>query len=163
MLFFQGEQIKIRVKKICDGFHATLYPCPHDAQDRAKTVEGVKVRLADLNTVLNQTFEQRDLIMRNIARNMVKWVIMVKKMKAIYHSLNMFDMDTTTKCMVGECWIPTVDIPKVQSTLDSASDSVHSEVKSFMQVISTNEQPPTFMRTNRFTKGFQNLIDSYGM
>jgi hypothetical protein len=24
----QGEQLKTRVKKICEGFRATLYPCP---------------------------------------------------------------------------------------------------------------------------------------
>lgn len=163
VLFFQGEQLKVRVKKICDGFHATLYPCPNDPNDRIKTLESVKVRLMDLTTVLNQTFEQRDLIMRNIARNMVRWRILVKKMKTIYHSLNMFNMDLTNKCMVGECWVPTNEIAKVQATLEEASAEANSEIKSFMQVISTTDQPPTFMRTNKFTKGFQNLIDSYGV
>ena len=28
VIFFQGEQLKTRVKKICEGFRATLYPCP---------------------------------------------------------------------------------------------------------------------------------------
>ena len=28
VIFFQGEQLKSRVKKICEGFRATLYPCP---------------------------------------------------------------------------------------------------------------------------------------
>lgn len=30
-------------------------------------------------------------------------------------------------------------------------------------MINTTEHPPTFNRTNRFTRGFQNLIDSYGV
>lgn len=32
-----------------------------------------------------------------------------------------------------------------------------------MNVINTNVVPPTYNRTNRFTQGFQNLIDSYGI
>ena len=28
IIFYQGDQLKVRVKKICEGFHATLYPCP---------------------------------------------------------------------------------------------------------------------------------------
>ena len=29
-----GEQLKSRVKKICEGFRATLYPCPDQAANR---------------------------------------------------------------------------------------------------------------------------------
>jgi hypothetical protein len=32
--FIIGEQLKTRVKKICEGFRATLYPCPDQATDR---------------------------------------------------------------------------------------------------------------------------------
>merc|ERR1719195_494879 len=50
--FFQGEQLKSRVKKICEGFRATLYPCPDQASDRREMTVGVMQRLEDLNTVL---------------------------------------------------------------------------------------------------------------
>lgn len=32
-----------------------------------------------------------------------------------------------------------------------------------MNLIHTDENPPTFNRTNKFTKGFQTLIDAYGV
>uniref|UniRef100_A0A336KL07 V-type proton ATPase subunit a n=1 Tax=Culicoides sonorensis TaxID=179676 RepID=A0A336KL07_CULSO len=163
VLFFQGEQLKSRVKKICLGYHATLYPVPHETKEWNEAYNGVKVRLADLEHVLNQTKDQRDIILHNIARNLIKWRIMVKKMKAIYHTLNYFNMDLTNKCMIGECWIATNDIPKVQDALIKVSSTSNSEVKSFLQTtLNTTETPPTFMRTNKFTRGFQNLIDSYG-
>jgi V-type H+-transporting ATPase subunit a len=38
-----------------------------------------------------------------------------------------------------------------------------SSIPSFLNVIETTEAPPTFNRTNKFTRGFQNLIDSYGV
>ena len=51
IIFFQGEQLKLRVKKICEGFRATMYPCPEAPADRREMAMGVKTRLDDLNTV----------------------------------------------------------------------------------------------------------------
>lgn len=42
-------------------------------------------------------------------------------------------------------------------------NAVGSSIPSFLNVIETTEDPPTFNRTNRFTNGFQNLIDAYGV
>lgn len=42
-------------------------------------------------------------------------------------------------------------------------NAVGSSIPSFLNVIETSEDPPTFNRTNKFTQGFQNLIDSYGI
>lgn len=49
--FFQGEQLKSRIKKVCAGFHATLYPCPSSKSERDEMVQGVRTRLEDLNLV----------------------------------------------------------------------------------------------------------------
>ena len=43
VIFFQGEQLKSRVKKICEGFRATLYPCPD--QVRKSVIQGRRVTL----------------------------------------------------------------------------------------------------------------------
>lgn len=42
---------------------------------------------------------------------------MVRKMKAIYHTLNLFNMDVTKKCLIGECWVPVHDVPFIRQTL----------------------------------------------
>lgn len=42
---------------------------------------------------------------------------MVRKMKAIYHTLNLFNMDVTKKCLIGECWVPLNDVPFIRQTL----------------------------------------------
>lgn len=55
IIFFQGDQLKTRVKKICEGFRATLYPCPEAPADRREMAMGVMTRIEDLNTVLGQT------------------------------------------------------------------------------------------------------------
>ena len=42
----------------------------------------------------------------------------VQKMKAIYHTLNLFNMDVTAKCLVGECWLPIADIDAIRFSLE---------------------------------------------
>uniref|UniRef100_A0A8D9EM26 V-type proton ATPase subunit a n=1 Tax=Cacopsylla melanoneura TaxID=428564 RepID=A0A8D9EM26_9HEMI len=161
--FFQGEQLKSRVKKVCSGFHASFYPCPSAHQERTDMVQGVKTRLEDLNMVLNQTRDHRQRVLVSVAKELHAWSVMVRKMKAIYHTLNSFNMDVTKKCLIGECWVPVRHLTFVRITLAEGSKAVGSSIPSFLNVIESSELPPTFNSTNRFTQGFQNLIDSYGI
>ncbi|XP_046682460.1 V-type proton ATPase 116 kDa subunit a1-like isoform X2 [Homalodisca vitripennis] len=161
--FFQGEQLKSRVKKVCSGFHASFYPCPSTYAERQDMVKGVKARLEDLSLVLNQTKDHRQRVLVSVAKELHNWSVMVRKMKAIYHTLNLFNMDVTKKCLIGECWVPVKDLATVRKALADGSSAVGSSIPSFLNVIETSEDPPTFNRTNRFTQGFQNLIDAYGI
>jgi V-type H+-transporting ATPase subunit a len=161
--FFQGEQLKSRIKKVCTGYHASLYPCPSAHDEREDMVKGVRTRLEDLNMVLNQTQDHRQRVLLSVAKELPLWLIMVRKMKAIYHTLNLFNMDVSQKCLIGECWVPVNDLPVVRKALQEGSEAVGSTIPSFLNLIQTNEVPPTFNRTNKFTRGFQNLIDAYGI
>ncbi|XP_073825960.1 vacuolar H[+] ATPase 100kD subunit 5 [Musca autumnalis] len=161
--FFQGEQLKQRIKKICSAFHAAVYPCPSAHQERVDMLKDVSTRLEDLKMVLNSTADHRNRVLVSAARNLPAWTISIKKMKAIYHTLNMFNMDVSNKCLIGEGWIPLNDFQTVSNALARGSKMVESTIPSFVNVIESNEQPPTFTRTNKFTNGFQNLIDSYGV
>ncbi|XP_076292008.1 V-type ATPase subunit a family protein Vha100-2 isoform X1 [Lasioglossum baleicum] len=161
--FFQGEQLKSRIKKVCSGFHASLYPCPHSPTERSEMLIGVRTRLSDLNMVLNETRDHRQRVLHNVAKELPNWTIMVKKMKAIYHTMNLFNMDVSKKCLIGECWVPIPDLNTVRNCLAEGSRIYGSTMPSFLNVIYTDESPPTFNRTNKFTRGFQNLIDAYGV
>lgn len=61
-------------------------------------------------------------------------------------------------CQAGECrgarirfWVL---FPQYQSG---------SSVECFVQRVPTSESPPTLIRTNKFTAGFQNIVDAYGV
>ncbi|XP_054725479.1 V-type proton ATPase 116 kDa subunit a1-like isoform X1 [Anastrepha obliqua] len=162
VVFYQGEQLNTRIKKVCSGFHASLYPCPNIHEEREDMLKGVQTRLNDLKVVLKQTEDQRNCILAGIAKHLPIWSIEITKMKAVYHTLNYFNMDVTGKCLIGECWVPTLDLELVQQTLAKSSAGV-SSMSSFLTVLETKKTPPTFYRTNKFTRGFQNLIDAYGM
>lgn len=51
IIFFQGDQLKTRVKKICEGFRSTLYPCPETPAERRQVSLEVMTRIEDLKTV----------------------------------------------------------------------------------------------------------------
>ncbi|XP_019361441.1 PREDICTED: V-type proton ATPase 116 kDa subunit a isoform X8 [Gavialis gangeticus] len=92
IIFFQGDQLKNRVKKICEGFRASLYPCPETPQERKEMASGVNTRIEDLQ---------------------------------MEHS--------------------------------------GSTVPSILNRMQTNQTPPTYNKTNKFTSGFQNIVDAYGI
>uniref|UniRef100_A0A0N7ZA30 V-type proton ATPase subunit a n=1 Tax=Scylla olivacea TaxID=85551 RepID=A0A0N7ZA30_SCYOL len=163
IIFFQGEQLKTKVKKICEGCRTTMYPCPESAQERKEMGQGVEGRLADLRTVLNQTTDHRHRVLAAAAKHLRTWFIKVKKMKAIYHTLNMLNLDVTNKCLIAECWIPTVDMGSIRAALRKGTERAGSSVEPIINQMHTHMMPPTFHRTNKFTIGFQNLIDSYGI
>jgi len=163
IIFFQGEQLKSRVKKICEGFRATLYPCPDQAADRREMAVGVMQRLEDLNTVLGQTNDHRHRVLVAAAKNIKIWFVKVRKIKAIYHTLNMFNLDVTQKCLIAECWIPTQDVEAIQLALRRGTEKSGSTVAPILNQMTTREQPPTFFRTNKYTGAFQALINAYGV
>lgn len=37
--------------------------------------------------------------------------------QAIYHTLNLFNLDVTQKCLIAECWIPVADMETIQMAL----------------------------------------------
>lgn len=163
IIFFQGEQLRSRVKKICEGFRASLYPCPETPPERREMLGGVIARIEDLNTVLTQTNDHRHRVLVAAAKNIKSWFIKVHKMKAIYHALNMFNLDVTQKCLIAECWCAVDDVQRIQVALQSAATRSGSNVPSIMNRMETKETPPTYFRTNKVTSSFQAIVNAYGI
>ncbi|KAG5882900.1 hypothetical protein JTB14_020168 [Gonioctena quinquepunctata] len=163
IIFFQGDQLKTRVKKICEGFRATLYPCPEAPADRREMAMGVMTRIEDLNTVLGQTQDHRHRVLVAAAKNIKNWFVKVRKIKAIYHTLNLFNLDVTQKCLIAECWVPVLDLENIQLALRRGTERSGSSVPPILNRMDTTEDPPTYNHTNKFTSAFQTLIDAYGI
>ena len=181
IIFFQGEQLQTKVKKICEGyvielffskfflrlffcsFRATLYPCPERVTDRREMITGVMSRIEDLNTVLSQTQEHRYRVLMAAAKNVRNWFIKVRKIKAIYYILNICNLDVTTKCLIAECWVPTTDFERVCQAVHNGCSRSGSTIPPVISPMEPKEIPPTYNRTNKVTVGFQNIVDSYGV
>ncbi|XP_019400258.1 PREDICTED: V-type proton ATPase 116 kDa subunit a isoform X2 [Crocodylus porosus] len=163
IIFYQGEQLRQKIKKICEGFHATVYPCPEAVTERREMVDGVNTRIEDLNTVITQTESHRQRLLHEAAVNLWTWGIKVKKIKAIYHILNFCNIDVTQQCVIAEIWFPVVDTGRIKRALKQGMERSGSTIAPILTAVQTKMAPPTFNRTNKFTAGFQNIVDAYGV
>ncbi|XP_029455627.1 V-type proton ATPase 116 kDa subunit a [Rhinatrema bivittatum] len=163
IIFYQGDQLKQKIKKICDGFRATVYPCPESATERREMAAGVNTRIEDLNTVITQTESHRQRVLQEASQSLFNWGIKVKKMKAVYHILNACNIDVTQQCVIAEIWCPVADTDRIKKALLRGMERSGSTINPIMTEIQTKMAPPTFNRVNKFTAGFQNIVDAYGV
>jgi len=97
--------------------------------------ENVSLYLNLFAKVLNQTQDHRQRVLHNVAKELLNWSIMVRKMKAIYHTMNLFNMDVSKKCLIGECWVPIADLATVQNCLaeGSVSERIYKKIQLNLQ------------------------------
>lgn len=110
---------------------------------------GVVNRLDDLTIVLKQTDEHRSRILVAVAKNLMKWKVMIRKMKSIYETMNMFSDDITSKCLIAECWCPLIYIQTIQEALIKGQKMSDTAIPSILTRIETKETPPTLNITNK--------------
>ncbi|POI29250.1 hypothetical protein CIB84_007000 [Bambusicola thoracicus] len=163
LVSYWGEQIGQKVKKICDCYRCHVYPYPSTVDERIAVIEGLNVRIQDLRTVLHKTEDYLRQVLCKASESIYTWVIQVKKMKAIYHVLNLCSFDVTNKCLIAEVWCPVADLQNLRHALEEGSRKSGATISSFMNTIPTTQPPPTLIRTNKFTSGFQNIVDAYGV
>ncbi|CAH0578068.1 unnamed protein product [Chrysodeixis includens] len=158
----QGEMLAGRMKKVCMGFHVNTYPCPHTLLERTERMTKIQNRISDMDQVLSKTSYLRCKALRAVSRQWRVWMAQVRKSKAIYHTMNLFNVDITRKCLIGQCWVPDTDLEDVNQMLLECSIKLQSNVPSFASKVETDDMRPTYHRVNKFTRGFQALINAYG-
>ncbi|KAJ7895826.1 V-type ATPase 116kDa subunit family-domain-containing protein [Mycena leptocephala] len=150
-------------KNVAESMGATLYPIDANADKRADSLREVTVRLEDLQTVLYNTGSNRRSELVKVGESLRSWQDVVRKEKMIYEALNLFNYDVRRKTLIAEGWVPTRDIPEIQLTLRRATEHSGTSIPPILHELHTTKTPPTYNRTNKFTEGFQTIMDSYGI
>ena len=73
---------------------------------------------------MGQTQDHRHRVLVAAAKNIKNWFVKVRKIKAIYHTLNLFNLDVTQKCLIAECWVPVLDLETIQLALRRGTVSI---------------------------------------
>ncbi|KAF2460579.1 vacuolar ATP synthase 98 kDa subunit [Lineolata rhizophorae] len=162
IIFAHGKEIIAKIRKISESLGADLYSVDENSELRRDQIHEVNTRLGDLANVLRNTKQTLDAELTAIGRSLAAWMVIIKKEKAVYESLNKFSYDQARKTLIAEAWCPTNSLALVKSTLQDVNDRAGLSVPTIVNQIKTTKTPPTYVKTNKFTLGFQTIIDAYG-
>lgn len=163
VIFAHGKHIISKIRKISESLSASLYGVDENSELRRDQIHEVNTRLGDVGNVLRNTKNTLDAELRQIARSLAAWMIIVKKEKAVYDTLNRFSYDQARKTLIAEAWCPTNSLGAIRTTLQDVNDRAGLAVPTIINQIQTNKTPPTYVRTNKFTEAFQTIVNAYGI
>lgn len=162
IIFAHGKEIIAKIRKISESMGADLYSVDENSELRRDQIREVNSRLSDLSSVLKNTKSTLDAELTAIGRTLAAWMVIIKKEKGTYQTLNKFSYDHQRKTLIAEAWAPTNSLGLIKSTLSDVNDRAGLSVPTIVNQIKTTKTPPTYFKTNRFTLAFQTIIDAYG-
>mmetsp|Transcript_17302 Transcript_17302/g.21574 ORF Transcript_17302/g.21574 Transcript_17302/m.21574 type:complete len:880 (+) Transcript_17302:124-2763(+) len=165
IVFYKSLAIESKLKKICDAFSAHRYSLPDmddaPAVDRMLTENAQE--LVDSRTVLLKNQDTRYRLCQMLAKHIEKWTWTVLREKTIYHTLNMFKADVSGM-LRGEGWIISESVGRVREAVNKAHANMDMAMPSLVeQVPKPWPTPPTHFHVNKFTSGYQEFVNTYGI
>ena len=166
-IYYKGERhIAAKLRKICDAFRAQIFELASTPAEREAAMGRLERAIADQRTVLAKSKDYYFKVLRNCAVEVVKWRTQTVKFRSIFVALNKFNYDLARKCLIGELWCPAGDRPLLQHLLNrfnQANDYLAPTILDVLPPGQVHQVVPTYFRLNKFTQGFQNIVDSYGV
>ena len=162
VIFAHGKEILAKIRKISESMGADVYSVDENSDLRRDQIHEVNNRLEDVQNVLRNTQTTLEAELNQISQSLSAWMVLVSKEKAVYSTLNNFSYDRARRTLIAEGWCPTNDLPLIRSTLQDVTNRAGLSVPSIINEIKTNKKPPTYLKTNKFTEGFQTIVNAYG-
>lgn len=133
------------------------------ALDEAKAVIG------DSTTWLEQEKATSATTLRHLALLVRKWLAGVRREKAIFYTLNMFLRAPERGTVSAQAWVLKSQV----ATIQAAVHDVHVAAAQggrlqpyYLELLTGGAgipKPPTYFKTNKITKVFQKIVDTYGV
>ena len=165
IVFYKSIQIESKLKSICDAFDAHRYSLPD--MDDAPAVDNMLTEnaqeLVDSRTVLLKNEDTRLRLCQLLATKTERWIWTVLREKSIYHSLNQFKADVSGM-LRGEGWVIAESVEAIKASVNAAHSSMDTAMPSMVDNVPKPwPTPPTHFVTNKFTYGYQEFVNTYGI
>jgi V-type H+-transporting ATPase subunit a len=87
IIFAHGEALLAKIRRISESLGATIYPIDPNVDKRAESLREVTTRIEDLELALYNTGQLRVV---TIGESLLSWEDLVRKEKAVYETLNLY-------------------------------------------------------------------------
>ncbi|KAM0443734.1 hypothetical protein ACHAO4_010462 [Trichoderma viride] len=162
LIFTHGREMVAKVRKISEFMGAEVYNVDENSNHRRNQIHGANSRLEDVQSVLRNTQATLEAELNQISQYLSAWMALIAKEKATYTTLNLFSFDPARQILIAEGWCPANDLPLIRFTLQDVTNRFDSSAPSIIKEVRSNKKPPTYLKTNKFTEGFQTIVDAYG-
>jgi V-type H+-transporting ATPase subunit a len=167
IVFYKSVAIENKVKRICDAFGARRYDVPSGGDGGrgvSLAIEENKRNIADSRTVLMKNRDVRYGLCKQLSGRVTEWLWIILREKAVFHTLNTLKPDVSGM-LRGEGWVVSDCVDPVKSLVQEAH--LRSGLGNACVVDRHQTKPwptpPTFFKTNSFTKPYQDFVDTYGV
>ncbi|GAB64471.1 vacuolar proton translocating ATPase subunit A, partial [Plasmodium cynomolgi strain B] len=173
VVYCQGSSqsnIYHKILKICKAYDVKTYDWPKTYEQARQRLKELKEIITDKEKALkayeeyfiNEIFVLINVVEPNKNSLIEEWKLFCKKERYIYNSLNCFEgSDITLRC---DCWFSANDEEKIRHMLiTKSSNDLVSALLLSDKVLTPNISPPTYIKTNKFTKSYQSMVDTYGI
>ncbi|EDW08799.1 V-type proton ATPase 116 kDa subunit a1 [Drosophila mojavensis] len=171
LLMTTAAAFRHKLLKICQAFHVVIFECPESPTQRMLMIEQLAKDISDLELVLGETRKAHKRLLTIIANDLYIMRINLRKSLRVYDLLNrLYPIGPleNKKHLQVECFTPKMLTDDVRRVLNNGIHATGDEEKYTAPLLikrtrPLRHMPPTYFQLNKFTQGFQNLIDAYGI
>lgn len=164
-IFAHGVEMCKKIRKLADSLDLPLYDVESNLELRKQHLENLKTRISDINTVLLASQKTLYNQLNSIASSLEEWYAVIMKERHIYIILNKCKKSQYLKGgIMLRAWVTFYDMEVLQEIVEDIRTNIDRNTVPIINELEIDgEEPPTRQETNKFTEGFQNLVDAYGI
>ena len=164
MFFHPGRNARKKLSALGDAYGVRRYNIPHRHQERVAELSSLQASRAEMKVAIEQAQGVHESRLKVVLGQLPTWQRIAIKQRACFQALNLCSLDVTQHCLIAQCWCPASMLNATREAVRRGAVHASARMESIVNVIDARkETPPTYFRTNKFTAGFQGIVDGYGI
>ena len=193
IVFFHGERSRQKILKLCQAYNANVIDndivMPKEGSRRTQAEITVR-EIQELQGTIDSTIDRKIVVLCQFYKYVQEMTAFVFEEKMIFYTLNKFQRGQESvdgRFVANEqsdfitcyAWCPAAafegvngEAPYIRALCDVAKEQAKSDAIILVNPVEFEmdnsihgggPKPPTLIRVNEFTAGFQGIVDGYGI